>query len=234
MEITGFITRKVNYSESDLIITMITLEHGKIDLIGRGARRSKKRFEAGLSYNILYSGQASSQKNSSLWFLRDLSVTEQFPSLLSNYKKISAAAYGTELMREISPYQQVESVLFNLLHIFYRTLDQTTEISPLVAWLQYHTLVDGGFMAPFSHCSSCGKTRITGVWTFNSLEGGILCESCGNGATNWFKSSNIEWITSPTPKGYNKEAAQQITPLLTALVTNIIGKKLKSTSLLIY
>jgi len=39
----GIVLRRIDYGEADRILTVLTLEHGKIGVIARGVRKSQSR-----------------------------------------------------------------------------------------------------------------------------------------------------------------------------------------------
>ena len=43
----GIVLRRIDYGETDRILTVLTLEHGKIGVIARGVRRSQSRLGSG-------------------------------------------------------------------------------------------------------------------------------------------------------------------------------------------
>ncbi|MBU1536902.1 DNA repair protein RecO [Myxococcota bacterium] len=228
--IRAYITRKVQYSESDLILTLLSLEEGRIDAIARGARKSRKRFEAGLSYYVLYEGVVAPPRSGSLWALREMAVSRSYPSLLDNYQKISTAAAGTELIRELSPPHQEDEPLFSLLTLFYEALDDQQNFSHLLPWLQYNALAGSGYIHHLHECGNCHKAGSPGGWAINIRDGSIRCENCAPGGAQLAPWESISWLFSQPPHPPSHGSIQQLATMLNRLTTNVLGKPLRSSS----
>ncbi|MGM0595776.1 MAG: DNA repair protein RecO [Myxococcota bacterium] len=181
--VDAYISKKVQYGDSDLILNLITRDMGKISTIARGARRSKKRFEAGLSSYILYSCSLGSQARSNLFLLKETSVVKSYQFLLNSYRRISTAAYTTELTALFMPENQKESLLFEFLDHSYQLLDNP-EFSPavLVPGIMYKILELAGFPPQLDRCIHCNRSMPeTGKrWGFDNNQGGVVCPDCGD------------------------------------------------------
>jgi DNA repair protein RecO (recombination protein O) len=231
-KVTGFVVRRVFYGESDLIITLLTLEKGKIDLIARGARSSRKRFEAGLSPYVLYSCMIEAAGNASLGQLKELMIARQFLSVLSDSSKIEQAACGTELIRELMGIQNPDQNLFGLLNQFYENLELSTSVEMLFPVLIYQVLHEAGYEPVIDRCTVCFDPGPAGLWTFSPSRGGIVCTSCGSlERLPWHESDSFFLINHhdlselpPVPI----QSAARIRNALVALSQNILGKTLKS------
>jgi DNA repair protein RecO (recombination protein O) len=231
---TGIITRKTNYGESDLIITLLTYEYGKIEVIAKYGRKSKKRFEAGLSTYLIYTGVFNQNKNSGLSILKELNLKTSYPNILNNFENISCAAYGTELIREFSPLNQPEPFLFYLLTNFYEALNRGKEIPSLILWIEYNTLNESGYIPILSHCQNCLKTAHSKKWFFTNS--GILCENCNNKHLSFLYDEDIKWLLSLDDvfsiESLPPESKSRIIPIFYNLISNVLEKKLKSRELL--
>ncbi|MDA3863696.1 MAG: DNA repair protein RecO [Deltaproteobacteria bacterium] len=182
-KVDAYISKKVQYGESDLILHLITKEMGKISAIARGARRSKKRFEAGLSNYILYSCSLGHQNRSNLFLLKETSIVKSFQFLLNSYRRISTAAYATELTALFMPENQEEPLLFEFLNHNYHLLDNP-DFSPavLVPRIMYKILELAGFPPQLDRCIHCNSLMPdTGArWGFDNNQGGVVCPDCGD------------------------------------------------------
>ncbi len=226
--ISAFIARKVQYGESDLILTLLSREEGRLDVIARGARKSRRRFEAGLSYYMLYEGSVTPPRTGSLWLLGDMCVTHSYPGLLGDFRKIASAAYGTELIREMAPPHQEDEPLFSLLVAFYEALDALGDTAHLVPWLQYNALVLGGFVPPLHGCASCHREGGDGGWALSGRTGIVLCESCAPPGVPRVSWAHLSWLFDRPSHPAPAEAVRDLAPLISRLTTNVLGKPLKT------
>ncbi len=230
--ITGYVVRRVDYGESDRIVTLVTREEGRVDAIARGARRSKKRFEAGLSYYVLYEGDVQKQ-GTTLWLLKNLSIKKTYPALLSGMGDMGIAAYGTELVRELSPPHERSHPLYLLLETFYTTLNTPNqEPLPALVWLQYNLLAQAGFIPPADRCSRCEREGGEGQWAVSRRNGGVYCDSCAPPSAPRLPWEALQWLLTFPLTDASLSGAQHLLPLYKTLFQSLLGHPLKSSSLL--
>ena len=111
----SIVLRTVDYGEADRIVTLYTREAGKLSALARSARRSTRRFGAGLS--IFGTGEATltERASSELCTLESFHSARGFPGLLLDVARMAHAGYACELVRELSPPRHPEPELFELL-----------------------------------------------------------------------------------------------------------------------
>src|SRR3989338_948726 len=104
-----------DHGDSDKIITGYTLEHGKIVLIAKGAKRSKKRFVNKLELFSLLAIHFAPSRHSSLMRLDQADLLNPFPRLRENYELYIAASLLCELVLHWTREQDSDEELFGLL-----------------------------------------------------------------------------------------------------------------------
>src|SRR4051812_49111072 len=111
----ALVVRTVDYGEADRIVTMLTRQAGKLTAIARGARRSYKRFGAGLSLFGVGEATLNERPGAELLTLEAFDGTRGFPDLLLDVAKVAHGGYACELVRELVAQRQPEPELFDLL-----------------------------------------------------------------------------------------------------------------------
>ena len=96
----GIVTKIVNYSESDKILTVVTAEQGKIQVFCKGAQKSKGALLAStefLSFSdfVLYEG------NGDMYRLSSADVIEVFYNLRVDIDKLSYATTMSQMMNDV-------------------------------------------------------------------------------------------------------------------------------------
>ncbi len=94
----AILLRRTRFSDTSLIITWFTLDHGKLKTIAKGALRPKSRFAGAL--DLFYACEISFSRSakSDLHTLREASVLESREQLRREYGRVSLAAYFVELL----------------------------------------------------------------------------------------------------------------------------------------
>ena len=112
---TGFIIRRQSVSEADRYITILTLNHGKIEVLAKGIRKLSSRRAGNLELLNKISFQAVSKTSSSRLVLADLELMSSHASLKKTLSDIHDLFTMCELLITLCPYHQKQEEVFRLL-----------------------------------------------------------------------------------------------------------------------
>jgi DNA repair protein RecO (recombination protein O) len=126
-EAEAIVLRLTDYGEADRIVSLFTLEQGKLQGIARGAKRSRKRFAGALDPFAHLKLQL--QFGPGLATLLSADIVGIFPGIRSDLAKIGTAAYACELVERLTPDEEPSPRLFRLLYCYLQRLD-TAPLSP--------------------------------------------------------------------------------------------------------
>jgi DNA repair protein RecO (recombination protein O) len=101
----GLVLRTRPLTETSLIVHWITLEHGRVATVAKGARRPKSPFRGKL--DLFYVAEFSFQRSrrSDLHTLREVSLRGTHPHLREDYARLRQASYGALLVEQITETQ---------------------------------------------------------------------------------------------------------------------------------
>lgn len=125
-ETQGIVLRLTDYGEADRIVSLFTLEHGKLQGIARGAKRSRKRFGGALDPFAHLKLQVS--HGPGLATLLSADIVGIFAGIRGDLTKIGCAAYACELVERLTPDEEVNPRLFRLLYCYLERLDQAPPV----------------------------------------------------------------------------------------------------------
>jgi DNA repair protein RecO (recombination protein O) len=118
----AIVLRLTDYGEADRIVSLFTLDQGRISGVARGAKRSRKRFAGALeSFAHL---RLQLQLGSGLPTLLSADILSIFPGVRADLAKIGCAAYACELVERLTPEAEPNPRLFRLLFCYLERLDQ--------------------------------------------------------------------------------------------------------------
>jgi DNA repair protein RecO (recombination protein O) len=120
-EVEAIVLRCVDYGEADRIVSLFTLEQGKLQGIARGAKRSRKRFAGALDPFAHLKLQL--HHGAGLATLNSADIIGIFPGIRSDLIKIGCAAYACELVERLTPDEEANPRLFRLLYCYLERLD---------------------------------------------------------------------------------------------------------------
>ena len=169
-----------DYGESDKLVTLFTLEQGKLRGIAKGAKKSFRRFGGCLEpfarLSVLLTLTAGLAR------LTSADAATIYPGIRSDLLKISYAGYACEVVDFILPEGFANHRLFRLLTAYLQQLDTAPPEASDRRFFEINLLNIMGYRPELTRCSSCGN-ELTGVPHCSAgTAGNLLCSRCGRGS----------------------------------------------------
>ncbi len=123
----GTIIRRIPLTETSLIVTWCTAQHGIIRAVAKGARRPKSAFAGKLDLFYETEFEIVRSRKSDLHMLRDLVVHTPRLGLRSSYAQTLAASYFVQLLDLVA---EPETPIAPLHDLLVRGLDYLTDNVP--------------------------------------------------------------------------------------------------------
>jgi DNA repair protein RecO (recombination protein O) len=127
MESTAAILlRRTKFSDTSLIITWLTLDHGKLKTMAKGALGRKSPFAGAL--DLFFETEISfvRSQRSELHTLREAVLREPFEGLRKDYARVELGSYFIELLEMTTEPEHPVPELFELLRRALRYLESAT------------------------------------------------------------------------------------------------------------
>ncbi len=226
----------LDYRESDRIVSLFTREHGRINGIARGARRSVKRFGgvlelfARLTVNFTHSD--------SLVTIREVDVFSIYPGIRSSFEGIAHAGYACELVSLLAPERQANQRLFRLVTAYLGHLDESSATASDRHFFEINLLNILGYRPPLDSCAGCGSNLAVfgGVWSA-TLEDGIFCKRC-SGRGGLLDGATVSLLLESMKCGrfgqivFDQNSIREAEAFLEAFIASNISRPLKSLAFL--
>lgn len=181
----AFILRTVDYKESDRILTLQTLSHGKISAIARAARKSRKRFGGALEpFAIFECILDSNPRGGQLFVLAEATLINDYAGLAKSLDGMGVAAYILELVRELLPENEPDDRVFVLVEQVFSVLSSSGGGSEKAVAISagLALLAICGLGISVCRCNACGTAVPRGKRVFfDPRRGGVVCTPCGGG-----------------------------------------------------
>jgi DNA repair protein RecO (recombination protein O) len=178
----ALLLRAVDYGESDRIVTLLTRELGKVALIARGARRSKRRFGAALEPYALLRAEVGLGRGE-VGRLAQAQIVKVFPGILRDLGKIELAGAALALVRDATPDHQPDPRVLDATIALLESLEEADGArEELLLAFQARLLALIGLAAGLDVCGHCGRRAPEGqAALFDPSLGAISCRACGGG-----------------------------------------------------
>ncbi len=174
---SAFVLRTRPYGESDLIVTFITDQHGKLTGIGKGAKNSKRRFpgtlQPFLNVRVVFRQRAATE----LAFLLRCELIEAFGGIADDLDRFAAGSYVLDLTDRMVLGRESGADVYGLVREALRLLAAGAPPDPLLRALELHLLRASGYAPALDRCRTCGAPADSAL--FLTVErGGLLCRRC--------------------------------------------------------
>ncbi|MCX5876009.1 MAG: DNA repair protein RecO [Deltaproteobacteria bacterium] len=185
-----------DHGDSDKIVTVYTLEHGKIVLIAKGAKRSKKRFVNKLELFSLLAIHFAPSRHSSLMRLDQADLLDSFPRLRENYELYIAASLLCELILHWTREHDSDEGLFRLLAWALEGLSVSgVAVNRTIIFFHVKMLDILGYRPDLTGCLDCRALGAPGgLYRFSPLRNGLVCSRCEPQATGNSQPLSIQTI----------------------------------------
>ncbi len=174
--------RSVDYRDADRIVTLLTDRFGKVAVLARNARRSRRRFGGALEPCALLEAEISAG-SSEVGTIARSRVVRPFERILSSLSRVTMAGAALELIREMVPPREPDARIFETSVDMLQELDaEAVPSQTLFVAFQARTLALAGLAPGVDVCARCGKRAAAGRSAFfDPALGAIVCRACGGG-----------------------------------------------------
>jgi DNA repair protein RecO (recombination protein O) len=178
---TGVVLRTYKLRESDRIVVIHTLEHGKVRAVAKGVRKTNSKFGSRLEpmshVRLLLS------RGRELDIVSQAESVEPLTPLLSSLDRASQGIAAIEAVDQLTLEREPNPQLYRMLVGVLRTIAARPSALNVPAFY-WKLLAVEGVRPALDGCVRCGGTEPeVQLVAFDLAEGGVLCRSCRSGAT---------------------------------------------------
>lgn len=181
----ALVLRTMKFSESSLIATLFTRDHGKISVLAKGARRNTRPFGASVGVLSHVHAVIYHKSQRELQLLTQCELVERYPALMEDLPCMGIGMTAVELLHLSTEHDEPHPEVFDLTVNLFQTLQHATQ-RYRNALYAYEVRLLGllGFKPSLRQCVSCkedlssfrpagpqGRVRVTGS--------GVMCGRCG-------------------------------------------------------
>lgn len=174
-KVTAIVTRAVPYNETDMILTLVTLEEGRITATAKSCLKphAKLRYAA----EPMNFGEYMLAGRGDRYIVTDCTQIESFGALTADLANYYAAALVLDVLQKLSPESQ-PSLFMHAVGALKSMAFENVPAPNAIADFLLSALSDNGYDLDLKFCSSCGCI-LEGDCAFTS-SGGIVCRHCAD------------------------------------------------------
>jgi DNA repair protein RecO (recombination protein O) len=172
----AIITKKIKLGEADRILTLFTIDHGKIEAVAKGVRRPKSKMAGHLE--LLTHSQIRLARGRNLDTIIGSQTINSFMDLKNDLFLASYGLYASELVNQFMELHIENQALFRLLLDTLQRLSEAQNTDLILRYFELHLLELVGYRPQLQECVSCRLELKPVGNVFCSSSGGILCPEC--------------------------------------------------------
>jgi DNA repair protein RecO (recombination protein O) len=235
----AIIISSLNLGEADKLVTFFSLERGMLKGVARNARKSFKRFGAGLESFTRVRLHLHEREHQELCRIDSADILAQHSGISAELDRSAAGAVMLELTRELAPLGERNAPAFRMLSQTLSLLAQGHDPQALLGIFEIKLLSLLGYQPRLDICLVCGAPP-KGDALFDGMKGGIVCTRCT------ISDGTVQARLSAGASGYYYQAlrmdmdkvarlkpspaiVRELDRVLGEHTMHILGKRLKST-----
>ena len=218
----GLVIRHREFGEADRILTIYTLEKGKLQAIAKGVRKLKSRKAGHLEPFTQVTLQLAKGRN--LEVVTQVETMRNFDNIRENLKLTAQAAYILELLDRFTYEEGENRALYNLVVETLSRLDAGISPGLVTHYYEVHLMDILGFKPQLQECVVCGAAIQPEDQYFSAKLGGVVCQNSLSGDPSaWPVSMNaLRYLRffqrSPWPQVKNRNIPEEVDHELSKLI----------------
>ena len=201
LAVNGVVLRHANYRDNDRMLTLLTPDHGRVDVLARGCRRPRSPL---LSASEMFcTGEYLLFTQRDRATLTGCTIHDSFYPLRLDFDRLS---YGVYLLNLCEAAAQPEQPCPELFWLLIRFLSRLSYDEP-----RYHSLAGAfllhyadqlGYKPRLRHCVKCGR-RLEDAEPvgWDEKAGGFLCRACLPVYARPLPQGQPQWLRSALTGG---------------------------------
>jgi DNA repair protein RecO (recombination protein O) len=177
--VKGLVIRGSSFGETSKIITLFTLEIGKVKCVAKGTKKSASRKGGSLGLFCLIQGEIYFKEHAELGTIGAFDLLEDYSGLAADPVKYGYGSAFCEILDRSLQTDQPQIELFTIAEEFFRLalLTDQIQIKPLFWAVFLKTLRILGYQPELYGCAICGKANSGKAAFYSPSLGGIICSN---------------------------------------------------------
>lgn len=201
--VQGVVLRFANYRDHDRMLTILSPQHGRLEVLSRGCRRPKSPLLP--ASELFVHGEFVLFQTKDRYSLTSCAITDTFYPLRLDHDRLTYASYLLGLCQAAAqPGEDATQLYALLLQGLYLLAYDTTQPPRSITssfLLQYAGAI--GYKPRMNHCAHCRTTLDTTESAYLDVPaGGLVCPSCGERTAYRLRGDQVAWMREVLQNGF--------------------------------
>lgn len=176
---TAIVLRTVEFSETSLVVTLLTRDFGRVSALAKGARRPKGPFEGAIDLLAVCRVVVLRKSSDTLDLLTEAKLHRRFRGGERTLERLNGGYYVAEMLRLLTDDHDPHPDVYDLVISTLEQIDGSGDVASSLAYFDAQLLRMLGHAPGIDQCTDCGgEVSRTKRMSFSLLAGGIVCAGC--------------------------------------------------------
>lgn len=220
----AIVLRRNDWRENDRILSLLSPELGKIDVVSRSCRKPNSPLMSVSELFCVADFELFQGKGHEI--ISGAMLVEGFYPLRLEYEKLACASFMTKLILDTAQVGEAAAGIYILLlRSLKRICYGDLPYDQVLCSFMLHFASLSGYKPRLRHCVRCGRKRGEETAFFSPIEGGLVCRDCAlkEDEKNDLSAQTLDWLCEILYLGIDKT---KIAPSKVPL--NLIGRYLET------
>ncbi len=218
LTLQGVVLRYANYRERDRMLTLLTPDHGRVDVLARGCRRPNSSLMT--ASELFVHGEFVVFQSHDRLTLTSCTPQDTFYPLRLDAYRLTCASYLLSLAQAAAQPEQPATGLYSLLLQGLYRLSYCVGEPPLGVVNAFLLLfaAEVGYRPRLRHCVRCGKLLPEGREALLDTEaGGLCCDDCRGEGQYALTAAQVARMRAVLAGGFDAAGSEADTALFEAM-----------------
>ena len=215
-KVTAIVTRAVPYGDTDMIVTLVSIEEGKLTVTAKGCLKPKAKLR--YATEPMNFGEYMLAGKPERLVLADCSQIDSFSPITLDIEKYYAATLILEGLQKLSPESQ-PTLFMHAIEVLKGMAYEGKSAEDSVTKFLTYAITDNGYEVDFSTCNLC-KCLLDGDAVFSEKDG-IVCPHCAD-----YTGTGIDAVTRAYLAGENLDIPTHLKNNANMVLADLIGQVL--------
>ena len=212
------VLRHANYRDHDRMLTLLTPDHGRVDVLSRGCRKPKSQLMPGSE--LFVHGEYVVFRGGEHYTLTACAVADTFYPLRLDPYRLTCASFMLGLVQAAAQPEQPAQGLFSLLlkgltHMAYCPDEPALAVTNAFLLLFADEV---GYRPRMNHCARCRAPLMPDAPAWLDVEaGGLCCKACAQAGQVPLTGAQASWMRAVLHSGFDNPITQDDALLFEAL-----------------
>ena len=234
------VLRSQGLGDADKLVTLFTINRGKVRAVAKGARRSHARFGASLEPFMYCNMVLFERRSGNLLRINQTEILHPFMGLRQDLGMIFAAARMVCLVSALMPDAEANPKILSLLLKGLSNIEKGKSDTELVTrFFEIHLLKYAGYLPKIDRCLKCDKRIDADPVFFSPTAGGTVCGLCypsGHGSADRVSRGTLAFFAQNVRMGWDKldrikptqAIRDELRNLLNASICHVTGQAFRA------